>query len=136
MAGIEFEPQAQLAYQNLMFDTLANADNFTIEMNNLSQWLIHIGGRLSKIIITAENGRSLSFYGKVNAIKTFCDDEAIHVDKNYQLDPMGSLLEDGVGISAQLSQSVSLHGDINYQQKAQKTGIKGTSFSSGMRYQF
>ncbi len=30
--GVAFEPQAQLAYQHLMFDTIKDADNLTIDM--------------------------------------------------------------------------------------------------------
>ncbi|WP_425548560.1 autotransporter domain-containing protein [Bartonella pachyuromydis] len=134
--GVIFEPQAQLAYQHLMFDTISDADHFTIDMNNPHQWMIRVGGRLTKTVTSAENGRTVSFYGKVNAIKIFDDNQAIHIDKDYKLDPMGSLLEGGVGINAQLSSNVSLHGDVSYQQKLQKTGISGASFSGGIRYRF
>ncbi len=136
MEGIIFEPQAQFAYQHLMFDTISDADGFKVDMNNPHQWMIRIGGRLTKTVVTSENGRSFSFYGKVNAIKTFGDDQAIYIDKDYKLDPMGSFLEGGLGISAQLSQNVSLHGDVSYQQKLEKTGISGANFSGGIRYQF
>ncbi|WP_208432859.1 autotransporter outer membrane beta-barrel domain-containing protein [Bartonella taylorii] len=136
MEGLTFEPQAQLAYQHLMFDTISDADNLTIDMNNPHQWLIRVGGRLTKTVVTAENGHSISLYGKVNAVKTFGDDEAIHINKNYQRDPLGSFIEGGLGISAQLSPNISLHGDVSAQQKLQKTGITGASFSGGIRYQF
>uniref|UniRef100_UPI00355763A9 autotransporter outer membrane beta-barrel domain-containing protein n=3 Tax=Bartonella TaxID=773 RepID=UPI00355763A9 len=52
------------------------------------------------------------------------------------LDPMGPAIEGGIGINAQLSHNFSLHGDVSYQQKLQKTGISGASFSGGIRYQF
>ncbi|QEE09670.1 autotransporter outer membrane beta-barrel domain-containing protein [Bartonella kosoyi] len=133
--GVTFEPQAQLAYQHLTFDTILDADHFTIDMNNPHQWMIRVGGRLTKSI-TAENNRPMSFYGKVNLIKTFGDDQALHIDKDYKLDAMGSALEGGLGINAQLSTNLSLHGDVSYQQKLQKTGISGASFSGGIRYQF
>ncbi|WP_156851105.1 autotransporter outer membrane beta-barrel domain-containing protein [Bartonella refiksaydamii] len=136
MEGLTFEPQAQLAYQHLMFDTISDTDNLTIDMNNPHQWLIRVGGRLTKTVVTAENGRSISFYGKVNAVKTLGDNEAIHIDKNYQRDSVGSFIEGGLGISAQLSPNISLHGDVSAQQKLQKTGITGASFSGGIRYQF
>ncbi len=38
--AVTFEPQAQLTYQHLMFDTIKDADNLTIEMQNPSQWII------------------------------------------------------------------------------------------------
>ncbi|USP03578.1 autotransporter outer membrane beta-barrel domain-containing protein [Bartonella taylorii] len=136
MEGLTFEPQAQLAYQHLMFDTISDADNLTIDMNNPHQWLIRVGGRLTKTVVTAENGHSISLYGKVNAVKTFGDDEAIHINKNYQRDPLGSFIEGELGISAQLSPNISLHGDVSAQQKLQKTGITGASFSGGIHYQF
>ncbi|EJF79784.1 outer membrane autotransporter barrel domain-containing protein, partial [Bartonella sp. DB5-6] len=136
MEGVTFEPQAQFAYQHLTFDILSDADGFKVDMNNPHQWLIRVGGRLTKTIFTTESSRFTSFYGKINVIKTFGNDKAIHIDKNYQLDSMGSAIEGGLGISAQLSPNVSLHGNVSYQQKLQKTGISGASFSSGIRYQF
>ncbi|EJF86112.1 outer membrane autotransporter barrel domain-containing protein, partial [Bartonella vinsonii subsp. arupensis OK-94-513] len=32
--GLTLEPQAQLAYQHLMFDTITDVNNFTVDMNN------------------------------------------------------------------------------------------------------
>ncbi|WP_375636664.1 autotransporter outer membrane beta-barrel domain-containing protein [Bartonella sp. MR90HLJMH] len=135
MEGLTFEPQAQIAYQHLMFNTIEDADNFTVDMNNPSQWLIRVGGRLTKTIST-ENNRPMSFYGKVNLIKTFGDDGTIHIGRDFDLDPMGPAIEGGIGINAQLSHNFSLHGDVSYQQKLQKTGISGANFSGGIRYQF
>ncbi|WP_425523232.1 autotransporter outer membrane beta-barrel domain-containing protein [Bartonella taylorii] len=135
MEGLTFEPQAQIAYQHLMFNTIEDADNFTVDMHNPSQWLIRVGGRLTKMLST-ENNRPMSFYGKANLIKTFGDDGTIHIGRDFDLDPMGPAIEGGVGINAQLSRNLSLHGDVSYQQKLQKTGISGASFSGGIRYQF
>ncbi|WP_375642204.1 autotransporter outer membrane beta-barrel domain-containing protein [Bartonella sp. CM100XJJH] len=136
MEGVTFEPQIQLAYQHLMFDTIEDADNLKIDMKNPSQWLIRVGGRLTKTIMTTENGPAISFYGKVNLIKTFGDKGKVQISKNFDLDPMGTAIEGGVGINAQLSHNFSLYGDVSYQQKLQKTGISGASFSGGIRYQF
>ncbi|EJF88394.1 outer membrane autotransporter barrel domain-containing protein [Bartonella vinsonii subsp. arupensis OK-94-513] len=133
--GLTLEPQAQLAYQHLMFDTITDVNNFTVDMNNPHQWMIRVGGRLTKTLST-ENNRLMSFYGKVNLIKTFGDDGTIQIGRSFDLDPMGAAIEGGVGINAQLSHNFSLHGDVSYQQKLQKTGISGASFSGGIRYQF
>ncbi|EJF78830.1 Type V secretory pathway, adhesin AidA [Candidatus Bartonella washoeensis] len=133
--SLTFEPQAQLAYQHLMFNTIEDADNFTVDMNNPSQWLIRVGGRLTKTV-AAENNHPMSFYGKANLIKTFADDGTIEIGRKFDLDPMGAAIEGGIGINAQLSGNLSLHGDVSYQQKLQKTGISGASFSGGIRYQF
>ncbi len=135
MEGLTFEPQAQLVYQHLMFNTIEDADNLTIDMKNPSQWLARIGGRLTKTIST-ENNRPMSFYGKVNLLKTFGNDGTIQIGRDFDLGPTGTSLEGGIGINAQLSQNLFLHGDVSYQQKLQKTGISGASFSGGIRYQF
>ncbi len=136
MEGLTFEPQIQLAYQHLMFNTIEDADNFTVDMKNPSQWLIRVGGRLTKTIMTTENGPALSFYGKANLIKTFGDDGTIQIGRDFDLDPIGTAIEGGVGINAQLSHNFSLYADVSYRQKLQKTGISGASFSGGIRYQF
>ncbi|SUV44597.1 autotransporter outer membrane beta-barrel domain-containing protein [Bartonella doshiae] len=133
--GVNFEPQVQLIYQQLSFDTIKDADNLKIDMKNPSQWLARIGGRLSKTVST-ENDNVFSFYGKVNFLKTFGDDGKIQIGDIFDLDPMGASLEGGVGINAHLSQNFSIHGDVSYQQKLQETGITGASFSGGIRYQF
>ncbi|WP_375651464.1 autotransporter outer membrane beta-barrel domain-containing protein, partial [Bartonella sp. AA78NXGY] len=88
MEGLTFEPQAQIAYQHLMFNTIEDADNFTVDMKNPSQWLIRVGGRLTKTIST-ESNRPMSFYGKVNLIKTFGDNGTIQIGRDFDLDPMG-----------------------------------------------
>nr|WP_246054741.1 autotransporter outer membrane beta-barrel domain-containing protein [Bartonella massiliensis] len=135
LEGVSFEPQAQLVYQRLMFDTLVDVDNLKIDMKNPHQWLARIGGRLTKTVSIQKN-RPLSFYGKVNLLKAFGDDSKIQIGKNFDLDATGTSLEGGVGINAQLSQNLSLHGDVSYQQKLQKTGISGANFSGGIRYEF
>ncbi|WP_375662419.1 MULTISPECIES: hypothetical protein [unclassified Bartonella] len=50
--------------------------------------------------IATENSRPMSFYGKLNLIKTFGDDQTFHIDKYYKCDPLGSSVEGGLGISA------------------------------------
>ncbi|WP_143245212.1 autotransporter outer membrane beta-barrel domain-containing protein [Bartonella sp. AR 15-3] len=135
--GLVFEPQAQLAYQRLMFDSISDSHNLEIDMDNPDQWLVRIGGRLTKTVTAAENGRVISLYGKLNMIKAFGDDKTLQVsDYNFHLDPMGASIEGGVGINAQLNKKIGLHGDISHQHKLQKAGVSSTSFSGGIRYRF
>ncbi|WP_161510608.1 autotransporter domain-containing protein [Bartonella quintana] len=79
-SGTEFEPQAQLVYQQLSFDTLSDADNLEIDMKNPHQWLARISGHLNKTV-SAESNHSFSFYGKVNLLKTFGDDKKIQIGR-------------------------------------------------------
>ncbi|MDD9330417.1 MAG: autotransporter outer membrane beta-barrel domain-containing protein, partial [Bartonella sp.] len=135
--GLVFEPQAQLAYQRLMFDSISDSDNLEIDMNNPNQWLVRIGGRLTKTVTAAENGHVISLYGKLNMINTFGDGETIQVSgDNFHLDPMGASVEGSVGINAQLNKKIGLYGDISHQHKLQKAGVSATSFLGGIRYRF
>ncbi|WP_375702859.1 MULTISPECIES: autotransporter outer membrane beta-barrel domain-containing protein [unclassified Bartonella] len=134
--GVSFEPQAQLIYQHIAFGTLSDIDGFQVNIKTPHQWLVRIGGRLTKTILPIEKDRVLSFYGKLNVIKAFGEKRAIHVMESFHLDSMGSSLEGGLGINAQLSKNIALHADVNYQHKLQKAGFSGINFSGGMRYRF
>ncbi|WP_375623851.1 MULTISPECIES: autotransporter outer membrane beta-barrel domain-containing protein [unclassified Bartonella] len=134
--GVSFEPQAQLMYQHIAFGTLSDIDGFQVNIKTPHQWLVRIGGRLTKTMLPIEKDRVLSFYGKLNVIKAFGEKRTIDVTKSFHLDSMGSSLEGGLGINAQLSKNIALHVDVNYQHKLQKAGISGINFSGGMRYRF
>ncbi|WP_375706024.1 autotransporter outer membrane beta-barrel domain-containing protein [Bartonella sp. AA2SXKL] len=129
LEGVILEPQAQLVYQRLMLGSLSDRssfsddDNSKIDISNPYQWLLRIGGRL-----TQNKGHAVSFYGKLNMIKTF--------SKNFQLAAMGSLIEGGFGIHTHLSQNIQLHSDLSYQHKFKKAGISAINISAGIRYHF
>ncbi|WP_375678455.1 MULTISPECIES: autotransporter outer membrane beta-barrel domain-containing protein [unclassified Bartonella] len=136
LEGVILEPQAQLVYQRLMLGSLSeksslsdddnsksDGDNSKIDISKPHQWLLRIGGRL-----TQNKGHALSFYGKLNMIKTFSE--------NFSLAAMESLIEGGFGIQAHLSQNIELHSDISYQHKFKKAGISAINIAAGMRYHF
>ncbi|WP_336279593.1 autotransporter outer membrane beta-barrel domain-containing protein [Bartonella sp. CB175] len=131
-----FEPQAQLAYQNLMFKTLSDAEGFEVDMKNPHQWLIRVGGRLTRSVLIAEEGRSVSFYGKLNVLRAFGDGKTIRIGDTFHTDSIGSSIEGGIGVNAYLSQNVAFYGDVSYQHKLQKAGVSGTNLSGGIRYHF
>lgn len=134
--GLIFEPQVQFIYQNLMFDSFSDANGLKVDMENPHQWLIRFGGRLTKTIMASEKNKAVSFYGKMNVIRTFGDGKTIKIADTFHLDPTGSSIEGGMGVSAYLSQNIALNGDISYRQKLQKAGVSGTSVSGGIQYRF
>ncbi|WP_158078248.1 autotransporter outer membrane beta-barrel domain-containing protein [Bartonella sp. WD12.1] len=132
-----FEPQTQIAYQQLMFNTIQDADKFKVDISNPYQWSIRMGGRLVKNVNQFEDGRTLSFYGKLNLVSVFGDGGTVQVcKKSFYFDPIGPAIEGGIGVNAELIQSVTFHGDISYQQKLQKAGLSGAIFSGTLRYHF
>ncbi|EJF86701.1 autotransporter outer membrane beta-barrel domain-containing protein, partial [Candidatus Bartonella washoeensis] len=134
--GLVFEPQAQLIYQRLMLGTLSDIDGFDVNIGTPHQWLIRVGGRLTKNISTMKEGSAVSLYGKVNVIKAFGDNGTIKIGDAFQLDSMGGLVEGGLGVNAQFSQNIVLHADVNYQQKLQKSGVSGMYLSGAISYHF
>ncbi|WP_142416969.1 autotransporter outer membrane beta-barrel domain-containing protein [Bartonella massiliensis] len=134
--GLAFEPQAQLIYQHIAFGTLSDIDDFQVNISTPQQWLVRIGGRLTKTILPIEKDRVFSFYGKLNVFRAFGEKSTIDIVEPFQLDTMGSSFEGGLGINAQLSKNIALHADVSYQHKLQKAGISGINFSGGMRYRF
>uniref|UniRef100_UPI000562AFCB autotransporter outer membrane beta-barrel domain-containing protein n=1 Tax=Bartonella florencae TaxID=928210 RepID=UPI000562AFCB len=136
MKDLVFEPQAQLIYQHVAFGTLLDADGFKVEMGPHHQWLVRLGGRLTQKTLSTEKDCTVSFYGKLNVIKDFSDNHTIQIGDTFHLDSMGTALEGGVGMNAELSKNITLHADVNYQQKLQKAGISGINVSGGMRYRF
>ncbi|WP_158078247.1 autotransporter outer membrane beta-barrel domain-containing protein [Bartonella sp. WD12.1] len=134
--GLMFEPQVQIAYQQLLLGSIQDANNFKVDVGNPHQWAVRMGGRLTKNVNRVEDGHLFSFYGKLNLISTFGDEGTIRVGDSFHLDPMGSAIEGGIGVNAQLFQNIALHGDISYQQKLQKAGISGATLSGGLKYRF
>ncbi|MBB4076879.1 outer membrane autotransporter protein [Bartonella fuyuanensis] len=134
--GLAFEPQTQLIYQQIAFGTLSDVDGFQVNIKTPHQWLVRIGGRLTKTTLPIQKDHVLSFYGKLNIIKAFGEKKTIDIVEPFQLDAMGSSLEGGLGINAQLSKNIAIHADVNYQHKLQKAGVSGINFSGGMRYRF
>ncbi|MCZ2204498.1 autotransporter outer membrane beta-barrel domain-containing protein, partial [Bartonella sp. A05] len=137
--GVEslvFEPQAQVIYQRLMFNTISDADKFEVDMNNPQQWLVRLGGRVTQTVTQQAEDNIVSIYGKLNVSRAFGDAGTIQAANAFQLEPIGSSIEGGLGVNAQVSQKIMLNGDVSYQHRLQKAGISGAKFSGGVSYRF
>lgn len=134
--GLVFDPQVQLIYQNLSFDKARDIDEFDIDMGNLDQWTVRVGGRLSKTFVAIENKPSVSLYGKLHLSRSLKDEQFVRFGDAFQLGAFGSLLETGLGVQVILPQKITLRGDVLYKQKLTEAGFSGISLSGGLRYRF
>ncbi|EJF97948.1 outer membrane autotransporter barrel domain-containing protein [Bartonella vinsonii subsp. arupensis Pm136co] len=134
--GLIFDPQVQVVYQHLHFDKASDIDGFDIEMGKPDQWVVRVGGRLTKTLSASEKGRVFSFNGKLHLVHSFGEKQFVHLGDAFQLSAFGSSLDAGLGFNAQLSPKFSVHGNVTYQHKLSKAGFSGTSFSGGIRYRF
>lgn len=134
--GFVFDPQIQFVYQHLQFHKARDIDRFDVDMGKLDQWVMRIGGRLTKTFAKPEKDRIMSLYGKIHLFHNFRGKQFVYFKDAFQLGSFGSSLEAGLGIHSQLSSKITLHGDLNYQHKFTKAGFSGIRFSGGLRYRF
>ncbi|WP_146023881.1 autotransporter outer membrane beta-barrel domain-containing protein, partial [Bartonella bovis] len=78
----------------------------------------------------------VSFYGKLHLMSSFGGKQFVQFKDTFQVGMFGSSMEAGVGVQAQLSSQIAVHGDVVYQQKLTKAGLSGSIFSGGLRYRF
>ncbi|MCZ2159075.1 autotransporter outer membrane beta-barrel domain-containing protein [Bartonella sp. 220] len=134
--GFVVDPQVQVVYQHLHFDKTRDIDDFDIDMGKLDQWVVRVGGQLTKTLSATDEAGVVSFYSKLYLSHGLADKKFVHFKDAFQLGAFGSSLEAGLGFNAKLSQKFALHGDVSYQHKLTKAGFSGASFSGGVRYQF
>ncbi|WP_455465746.1 autotransporter family protein [Bartonella sp. B39] len=134
--GLVFDPQIQVIYQNLQFDKTSDIDGFDIEMAKPEQWLMRVGGRLTKTLTASDEGRVVSFNGKFHLVHSFEEKQFVRFKDAFQLGAFGSSLEIGLGFNIQLSSKFTFHGDATYQHQLSKAGFSGTGFSGSFRYRF
>ncbi|MET3589944.1 hypothetical protein ABID23_001035 [Bartonella silvatica] len=134
--GLVVDPQIHLIYQNLQFYKSRDINGFDIDIGKIDQWVMRVGGHLTKTFEAFEKDRIISFYGKMHFVHCFGEKQVAYFKDTFQLGSFGSFLETGLGIHSQLSSKVILHGDLNYQHKFKKAGFSGIRFSGGVRYRF
>ncbi|EJF81740.1 outer membrane autotransporter barrel domain-containing protein [Candidatus Bartonella washoeensis Sb944nv] len=134
--GFVFDPQVQLIYQQLQFHKARDIDGFDIEMGKSDQWVMRVGGRLTKKLTAFEEDHVTSFYGNFYFTHGFGEKKLVYFKDAFQLGSFGSSLETGFGIHSKLSSKVTFHGDLSYQHKFTKAGFSGIRFSAGLRYSF
>ncbi|OPB31076.1 autotransporter outer membrane beta-barrel domain-containing protein [Bartonella sp. AR 15-3] len=134
--GFIIEPQLQVIYQSIMFDKARDIDRFDIELGKHDQLITRVGGSLTKAVTSSEKARVISFYGKLHLAHSYENKRIVYFKDAFQLGAFGSTVETGMGVHAQLSDTIALHGDLLYKHKLTKAGFSGISVSSGLRYQF
>ncbi|ENN93967.1 autotransporter [Bartonella bovis m02] len=134
--GLIFEPQMQLVYQYLMFNSARDVDGFSVNMGSPNRLTARLGGQLAQEFASTKEDNSVSFYGKLHLMSSFGGKQFVQFKDTFQLGVFGSSMEAGVGVQAQLSSQIAIHGDVVYQQKLTKAGLSGSTFSGGLRYRF
>ncbi|ALE02933.1 autotransporter outer membrane beta-barrel domain-containing protein [Bartonella ancashensis] len=130
------EPQFQVVYQKLFMSKVRDVDGFDVNFDHPDQFTARIGGDVSKMVWDLEKDGAVSLYGKLYMTKSYGKEQSVFFKDAFRLSSFGSYLEGGVGVNAELSSAVVLHGDVLYQHRLGDAGFSGISFSGGLRYRF
>ncbi len=136
VAGLVLEPQAQLIYQRLDFDSQNDVDNFRVDLGAADQLTGRIGVRLARPF-QMDGGGVLTPYARVNVMYGFLDGDTIHLGGDaFRTGRAGTTLEVAAGGTAALTQNLSLYGEAGWLNNISDAGVSGWQATAGMRFAF
>ncbi len=135
--GLILEPQAQLTYQLLSFDsTRDQVDNFDVMIGKQQQLVGRLGARLTRPFELGA-GQLLTPYVKANLLYGFLDGGSIRMGSDsFVTGDYGAAVEVGGGATATLTQNLSLYADGAWQTDIGDGGFRGWTVSGGLRMAF
>ncbi|WP_146023878.1 autotransporter outer membrane beta-barrel domain-containing protein, partial [Bartonella bovis] len=88
--GLIFEPQMQLVYQYLMFNSARDIGGGDIKIGSPSQLTTRLGGQLTKTLTRIGRERLVSFYGKLHLMSSFGGKQFVQFKDTFQVGMFGS----------------------------------------------
>ncbi len=116
--GLVIEPQAQLSYQKVKFDTFVDVDRITVDLQGGESLRGRAGARIKKDF-NPNTTRQWTLYAEGHLFHEFLKDRGVTASGI-------SFASDTLGTSAQLG------GGIHAQVGANTTGFAGVSYSKGL----
>ena len=133
---LELEPQAQLVFQHLNFNQRTDTDGLNVSLGSPNQGIARIGGRLKRPFGT-DDGMLITPYLKFNVLQGFADGSNVEIaNSQFGTGTYGTALQVGGGATGSLTRSLSIFGDVAWQQNVSTGGFRGWVFNAGLRYAF
>lgn len=139
---VRLEPQAQVVYQSLRTNAIHDADDLTVAPENSGAWQGRVGANLGKTFVTA-SGQRWTPWTRVNYLWSSGSRSTVDVSSDkwgvssaLTSGSWGQAWQVGVGISGELTSTLSVYGSGNYQGNVGSAGEQGWSANLGMRWQF
>ncbi len=130
------EPQVQLMFQHLSFDTKRDIDGFSVDFGSQNQLTGRLGLRLARGF-RLEGGDLLTPYARVNVLHGFLDGGDVYLGGDaFHTGNFGTSLELAAGATATLTQKLSLYGELGWQTSIADAGMQGWAATAGLRYGF
>ena len=128
------EPQAQFIYQHLYFTNRTDADGIPVDIGGQDQIIGRFGARLARPIDMADGAR-VTPYAKVNLLQSIgSTGNALVGGTAFGIGNYGTAMQLGGGVSGNLTRSVTLYADVDWQRSVGGGGgVGGWAFSGGLR---
>jgi len=135
--GLIVEPQAQVSWQKLDTDRIADRDGAVVDLGTPELLVWRVGARALFSPTVGSNGSSLTQYVKFNYIDSEGPDQRAYLSgQRTATGAYGNLGEFGYGLTATLRNRLSLYGDFTLQQDIGDASREGWAASAGAKWVF
>jgi outer membrane autotransporter protein len=112
--GLVIEPQAQLSYQKIKFDSFVDVDRITVDLQDGESLRGRAGGRIKKTFNPNTNSQ-WTLYAEGNLVHEFLKDRGITAGGiSFASDSLGTSAQLGGGINAQVGADTTLFASVSY----------------------
>ena len=134
--GLVIEPQAQLSYQKIKFDTFTDVDQIAVDLKDGESLRGRFGGRIQQIF-DKNTDRAWSPFIEANLIHEFLGDGSINASGvEFLSDSIGTSLQLGGGINAQVGANKIVFASVSYEKGLSSAAADAWSGNIGMRIDF
>ena len=134
--GLVVEPQAQLSYQKVKFDTFVDVDRITVDLQDGESLQGRVGARIKKAF-NPNTSRQWTLYAEGNLVHEFLKDRGISASGvSFASDSLGTSAQLGGGIQAQLGANTTLFASVSFSKGLSSGAADTWSGNLGMRFAF
>jgi len=135
-SGLSLEPQAQVVWQHLSFDTKTDANGIVNELGGQDSALLRLGFRLVQPMQLAGK-YPLDPYFKFNFLQPLTGGGSAVIGRvPFDIGRNGSAVQIGAGVTSRFNDRLSAYGDALYQRRVVSYGSNGWQVNAGLRYTF
>jgi fibronectin-binding autotransporter adhesin len=134
--GLVIEPQVQLSYQKIKFNTFTDVDQIAVDLKDGESLRGRFGGRIQQIF-DKNTDRSWLPFIEANLIHEFLSDGSINASGvEFASDSIGTSLQLGGGINAQVGANKIVFASVSYEKGLSSAAADAWSGNIGMRIDF
>lgn len=140
--GVTFEPQLQVARQQVRLDDTVDDDGNRVDFDGHAQNIVRMGARLTRTWkhdgagATTPYARLNYIHGSSGNPKVTVSDTRSAISQTFEGSAFGKTMEAGVGLTSQLTEDISLFGEATYRKEVDGNGLRGWGSNLGLRWNF